>query len=63
MQTLTEFKAGDKIEITNVACGQEFRRRLFELGLFDGADVEVIKNDKSGPILLKIFDSKWFIIL
>ena len=28
------------------------------MGLYDGSEVEVLKNDGLGPILLKIFDSK-----
>jgi len=58
MKNLTEFNKGDTIKIRCISCGQNFRRRLSELGLFDGAEIEVIKNDKWGPIIVKIFESK-----
>lgn len=55
---LTAFKPGDKIQIKRVGCGKNFKCRLYELGLFDGALVQIIKNDGFGPIVLKVFDSK-----
>jgi len=55
---LIDFKEGDKIRIKCVSCGMNFRRRLIDLGLFDGAEIEIIKNDKFGPLILKIFNSK-----
>jgi len=58
MRTLIEFEKGDRVKIKCVKCGQNFKRRLGELGLFDGAEIEIAKNDKFGPLLIKIFDSK-----
>lgn len=58
MKTLIEFKTGDRIRIERVGCAPNFSQRLLALGLFDGADVEIIKNDQFGPLLLKVFDSK-----
>ena len=58
MKNLTEFNKSDNIKICYVSCGQNFRRRLSELGLFDGAEIEIIKNDRWGPIIVKIFESK-----
>lgn len=55
---LIEFKQGDKVKIECVACGRNFRNRLCDLGLYDGSEIEIIKNDKSGPLIIKIFDSK-----
>ena len=46
MKNLTEFNKSDNIKICYVSCGQNFRRRLSELGLFDGAEIEIIKNDR-----------------
>ena len=57
-KTLIEFKPGDKVKIGGVDCGMNFNRRLCELGLFDGTEVKVIKNDKFGPLIIKIFDSR-----
>ena len=58
MKCLNEFKKGEKIKISRLDCGHNFNRRLTELGLFDGAKLEVVKNDNFGPIIVKIFDSK-----
>ena len=57
-ETLINFKEGDRIKVKCVECGMNFRRRLIDLGLFDGAEVEIIKNDRFGPLILKIFNSK-----
>ena len=55
---LPEFKKGDKVRIECVECGHGFRNRLCDLGLFDGSEVEIVKNDKFGPLIIKILDSK-----
>ena len=57
-KSLIEFKPGNRVKIIGVDCGQNFGRRLCELGLFDGTELEVIKNDKFGPLIIKIFDSR-----
>jgi Fe2+ transport system protein FeoA len=57
-KSLIDFKAGERVRIECVDCGMNFRRRLIDLGLFDGAEVEIIKNDEFGPLILKIFNSK-----
>lgn len=57
-KNLTEFKKGDKVQISNINCGREFSRRLCDLGLFDGSELEIVKNDNFGPIIVKILNSK-----
>ena len=57
-KTLIDFKEGDRVKIECVECGMNFRRRLVDLGLFDGAEIEIYKNDRFGPLILKIFNSK-----
>lgn len=57
-QLLSDFKNGTKLEILELECGKDFCRRLCDLGLFPEAEVEIIKNDKSGPIIIKILESK-----
>ncbi len=58
MQALTEFKKTNKLKIKHLDCGQNFKRRLAELGLFEDMEIEIIKNDNFGPLLIKILDSK-----
>lgn len=59
MKSLINFKKGEKVNIIIIkGSGQIFRRRLYDLGIFDGTEVEILKNDQFGPIVLKIFQSK-----
>ena len=58
LRPLIDFKEGEKVEINCVACGRSFRNRLCELGLFDGSELEIVKNDESGPLIVKILDSR-----
>lgn len=58
MKPLISFKNGDKLKIKCINCGLNFKCRLIDLGLYDGAEIEIIKNDNFGPLLIKIFDSK-----
>ncbi|MFH1427875.1 MAG: ferrous iron transport protein A [Patescibacteria group bacterium] len=57
-QSLIKFQKGDKVKIKCVKCGQGLKNRLCDLGLFDGSEVEITKNDKYGPLIIKILDSK-----
>lgn len=55
---LSQFKKGEKAKILGVNCGREFSRRLCDLGLFEGTEIEIIKNDNFGPIVIQILNSK-----
>ena len=57
-QPLVSFKEGDKVKIGCVECGPNFKNRLCELGLFDDSEIEIVKNDEFGPLIVKILDSK-----
>lgn len=57
-KSLIEFQEGEKVKINCVECGLGFKKRLGELGLYDGSELEIIKNDGSGPVIVKILDSK-----
>jgi Fe2+ transport system protein FeoA len=52
--TLDKFKKGDKLIIKYLECGQNFKKRLMELGLFNGGEIEIIKNDNFAPLIIKI---------
>lgn len=58
MKLLSNFKDNDKVKIKCINCGINFKRRLVELGLFDGSKIKIIKNDQHSPLILEIFDSK-----
>jgi len=58
MMPLSMVREGKEVKIHCVNCGRGLRARLCDLGLYEGSKVKVIKNDISGPIILKIKDSK-----
>ena len=49
---------GTEVTIHCVNCGFGLKRRLCDLGLYDGTRVKVVKNDVAGPIIIKVKDSK-----
>ena len=55
---LSQFKKDEKVKIIGINCGREFSRRLCDLGLFEGTEIEIIKNDNFGPIIIQILNSK-----
>ncbi|MBN2421727.1 ferrous iron transport protein A [Candidatus Woesearchaeota archaeon] len=55
---LSKVKERKLVKIICINCGQGLKRRLSSLGIYDGTNVEIIKNDERGPIILKVFDSK-----
>ncbi|MDZ7798982.1 MAG: ferrous iron transport protein A [Patescibacteria group bacterium] len=57
-KSLADYPAGTDIEITGMPGGPGFRQRLGELGLYEGAKAKIIKNDRFGPVILKVFNSK-----
>ncbi|OIP79851.1 hypothetical protein COW94_00060 [Candidatus Peregrinibacteria bacterium CG22_combo_CG10-13_8_21_14_all_44_10] len=58
MPLLSEFYKNTTVRITNINCGADFCRRLDALGLFEDTEVEIIKNDNFGPLVIKILNSK-----
>lgn len=58
MQKINEFKKGDRVKILCVECGKNIQKKLTELGIFLGADLEIIKNDRFNPVLVRVFDSR-----
>jgi len=57
-QILSEFSTNEKLQITSIFCGQEFSRRLCNLGLFEGTKIKIVKNDQFGPLIIQVFNSK-----
>ncbi len=55
---LSDIPEGKKVKIDSVVCGDNVKHRLCSLGVLKGKTVEMIKNDSSGPIILKVLDSK-----
>jgi len=57
---LSMVSEGEKVKIKKIDAGHQLQNRLRELGLVKAEDVviEVIKNEFSGPMILKVFDSR-----
>jgi Fe2+ transport system protein FeoA len=55
---LSQFESGEKIRISEINCGKCFSRRLYDLGLFEGTEIEIVKNNNSCPIIIQILNSK-----
>ncbi|HEX55080.1 MAG: ferrous iron transport protein A [Candidatus Altiarchaeales archaeon] len=55
---LTMVKDGERVRIISILGGMGLKKRLYDLGLYEGAKIDVIRNDRSGPIILKVLDSR-----
>ncbi|NMB83897.1 ferrous iron transport protein A [Candidatus Roizmanbacteria bacterium] len=58
MSPIIDFKKGDIVNIVSIDCGRNFNLRLSELGIYEGAEIKILKNDRWGPLIIRIFDSK-----
>ena len=58
---LSKIEKGKVVKIDCVECGHGLQKRLCSFGLCNGTKVRVMKNDKRGPVILKVMDSKMVI--
>ena len=56
--TLDNMKEGSSAEIDTLVCPLNTKFRLCSMGVSPGQKIEVIKNDMTGPLIVKVFDSK-----
>jgi DtxR family transcriptional regulator, Mn-dependent transcriptional regulator len=54
VKPLDKIQAGKKVNIFKVACADCIRKRMLELGLFEKDSVDVVKNEKVGPLIVRI---------
>lgn len=54
---LNSLQEGEKGAISYIAGGKGVSKRLYEMGLNKGSNVEVVKND-IGPIIISLGDSR-----
>ena len=57
-QTLLQFKEGEILKIIKIDCEGSLSQRLAALGMFDGSEAIIVKNDNFGPLILQILNSK-----
>jgi ferrous iron transport protein A len=58
MMPLAMCSEGETAEVHCVDCGRGLKKRLCDLGLYDKTEVKVVKNEFSGPLIIKVKDSK-----
>lgn len=57
---LTEcIEEGTAYRVCRVCCGDKAGRRLWEMGIFPGVELEIIQNTGGGPIFVKIEDARY----
>lgn len=54
---LSNLKSNDKGQVLEIHGGRQIKKRLFELGLNRGSEIEVVKND-IGPIIINLSGHK-----
>ncbi|MFH1642242.1 MAG: FeoA family protein [Nanoarchaeota archaeon] len=58
MMPLAMCSEGEEVKVNCVDCGAGLKKRLCDLGLYDGSIINIVKNDVSGPVIIKLKDSK-----
>ena len=57
--TLSMVQEGKKVRIVKIGGGWMLKKRFHDLGLYEGTEVEVVRNDiTAGPLILKVLDSR-----
>jgi Fe2+ transport system protein FeoA len=51
-------KPGSRVKLVSVSGGHRLRARLASLGLVPGAEMRVIRNDRSGPFIVAVRQSR-----
>ena len=54
VKPLDKILPGRQVNVFKIACPDCIRKRMLELGLLEKDTVDVVKNEKSGPLILKI---------
>ena len=57
--SLAKAERGRKCTIVSMKTERALEERLAALGLFPGAEVEVVRNSRNGAMILACFDSRF----
>lgn len=57
--SLAKVERGKKVTIVSLKTERSFEERLVALGLFPGAQVEVVRNSRCGEMILGCLDSRF----
>lgn len=58
LKPLAMSKQGETVKIMEVKSGITLKKRLGELGLYEGTMVKVLRNRAKGPLMIKVLDSQ-----
>lgn len=58
MINLAMCSANEKLKVLQVGHEDKFKKRLSDLGIYKDAQVEIIRNDIPGPLILDIKGSR-----
>ncbi|MDO5309545.1 MAG: FeoA family protein [Planctomycetia bacterium] len=56
--TLSKISRGQRVTIVSLKLTRSLEERLAALGLFPGAEVEVVRSSRSGEAILSCMDSR-----
>lgn len=54
-------ETGRRVHVRHVLGGHGLQRRLSGMGMVPGTEVEVIRNDPGGPLVVGVLDSRFMI--
>ena len=57
-QPLITMRPGEKVIIKEIAGGSSLKRRLNEMGLNRGTQINIVRNDGWGPVLIALSSSR-----
>ncbi len=47
-----------KVLVKEIVSGVKLKKRLSDLGIYEGVEVKIVRNDFSGPVIVSVLDSK-----
>lgn len=50
---LSIIEEGKTVKVVKIIGGRGLVRRLYEIGLLPGAEIEVVRNSKHGPVIIR----------
>ena len=59
---LGRVQSGQRVSITRTRGGSRFQRKVKELGLYPGLDIQVIQNEFPGPLIISLNEENRLVI-
>ena len=56
---LSMTRQGEKARVSRIAAGKGLVRRLTEMGLLPGAEIEIISGGRAGPIIIGLQEMRF----